>query len=159
MSNYHPMDVSPTGSSVHGISQARILEWVALSFSGESSHPGIEPISPKSPALADGFFTSSATWKVPPTKGVVLVFSWSPETRDIRKSWVSLILERNYLRNTGKEQRWMSPLRVRCSGLPRMPLSPVLLANKILHSETWWGSLRTCWGEGWGGKRLILIVI
>ena len=29
-----PMDCSPPGSSVHGISQARILEWVAISFSG-----------------------------------------------------------------------------------------------------------------------------
>ena len=27
------MDYSPPGSSVHGISQARILEWVAISFS------------------------------------------------------------------------------------------------------------------------------
>ena len=31
-----PMDCSPPGSSVHGISQARILEWVAVSFSRES---------------------------------------------------------------------------------------------------------------------------
>ena len=29
----NPMDCSPQGSSVHGISQARILEWVAISFS------------------------------------------------------------------------------------------------------------------------------
>ena len=30
------MDGSPPGSSVHGISQAEILEWVAISFSGGS---------------------------------------------------------------------------------------------------------------------------
>ena len=30
---YHPMDCSLLGSSVHGILQARILEWVAISFS------------------------------------------------------------------------------------------------------------------------------
>ena len=30
-----PMDCSPPGSSVHGILQARILEWVAISFSRE----------------------------------------------------------------------------------------------------------------------------
>ena len=29
----NPMDYSPPGSSVHGILQARILEWVAISFS------------------------------------------------------------------------------------------------------------------------------
>ena len=28
-----PMDCSPPGSSVHGVFQARILEWVAISFS------------------------------------------------------------------------------------------------------------------------------
>ena len=44
------MDCSPPGSSVHGILQARILEWVAISFSGESSQP-------RFPALADRFFT------------------------------------------------------------------------------------------------------
>ena len=35
----HPMDCSPPGSSVHGISQSRILEWVAVSFSRASSQP------------------------------------------------------------------------------------------------------------------------
>ena len=34
-----PMDRSPPGSSVHGILQARILEWVAIPFSRESSQP------------------------------------------------------------------------------------------------------------------------
>ena len=29
----HPMDCSPLGSSVHGILQTRILEWVAISYS------------------------------------------------------------------------------------------------------------------------------
>ena len=33
----NPMDYSPPGSSVHGIPQARILEWVAIPFSRESS--------------------------------------------------------------------------------------------------------------------------
>ena len=34
-----PVDYSPQGPSVHGISQASILEWVAISFSRESSQP------------------------------------------------------------------------------------------------------------------------
>ena len=34
-----PMDCSQPGSTVHGISQARIMEWVAISFSGESFWP------------------------------------------------------------------------------------------------------------------------
>ena len=42
------MDYSPPGSSVHGISQARVLEWVAISFSRGSSFadPWMEPASP-----------------------------------------------------------------------------------------------------------------
>ena len=35
----NPMDCSPPGSSVHGILQARILEWVPIPFSRESSQP------------------------------------------------------------------------------------------------------------------------
>ena len=34
------VDGSPPGSSVHGILQARVLEWVAISFSRGSSQPG-----------------------------------------------------------------------------------------------------------------------
>ena len=36
---FHPMDCSMPGSSVHGISQAEILEWVAIPFSRGSSQP------------------------------------------------------------------------------------------------------------------------
>ena len=38
-----PMESSPPGSSVHGISQARILEWVAIFFSRDLPNPGIKP--------------------------------------------------------------------------------------------------------------------
>ena len=41
-----PMDCSPPGFWVHGILQARILEWVAVSFSRGSSQPRIQPGSP-----------------------------------------------------------------------------------------------------------------
>ena len=34
-----PVDCSPPGSSVHGILQARILEWVAIPFYRGSSEP------------------------------------------------------------------------------------------------------------------------
>ena len=35
----YPVECSPLGSSVHGIFQARILEWVAISFFWGSSQP------------------------------------------------------------------------------------------------------------------------
>ena len=44
----NPMDRSPPGSSVHEISQARVLEWVAISFSRDRRNPGIEHGSPAS---------------------------------------------------------------------------------------------------------------
>ena len=59
----NPMHYSLPGSSVHGILQARILEWVAVPFSGDLPDPGIKPASLKSPALAGRFFTTSATWE------------------------------------------------------------------------------------------------
>ena len=58
-----PMDCIPPGSSVRGISQARILEWVAISSSRDLPNPGIEPASLASPVLASRFFTTSATWE------------------------------------------------------------------------------------------------
>ena len=47
------MDYSAPGSSVHGIFQARILEWVAFPFPGDLADPGIKP---ESPALQADFF-------------------------------------------------------------------------------------------------------
>ena len=41
------MDCSRPGSSVHGIFQARVLEWVAISSPGDLPDPGIAPRSPK----------------------------------------------------------------------------------------------------------------
>ena len=35
----NPWTVAPPGSSIHGIFQARVLEWVAIYFSGGSSRP------------------------------------------------------------------------------------------------------------------------
>ena len=43
---WDPMDWSLSGSSVPGILQARILEWVAISSSRSLPDPGIEPMSP-----------------------------------------------------------------------------------------------------------------
>ena len=58
----YPMDCGPPGSSVHGILQARILEWIIMpSFRGSSQES--KPSSLMSPALAGWFFITSATWE------------------------------------------------------------------------------------------------
>ena len=41
-----PMNCSPPVSSVHGILQVGILEWVAMPFSRGSSNTGTKPVSP-----------------------------------------------------------------------------------------------------------------
>ena len=40
------LDSSPPGSSVHGISQARMLQWVAISSPEDLPNPGTEPVFP-----------------------------------------------------------------------------------------------------------------
>ena len=55
--------LQPPGSSVHGVLQARVLECVARPPPGALPHPGTEPASLMSPALAGGFFTPRATWE------------------------------------------------------------------------------------------------
>ena len=55
-----PKDCNLPGSSVRGIFQARMLEWVAISYPGDCPDPGIEP---EFPVLAGRFFTT-----VPPGK-------------------------------------------------------------------------------------------
>ena len=50
-----PMDCNLPGSSVHGILQARTLEWVAMPFSRISPNPGIKLTSLASPELAGRF--------------------------------------------------------------------------------------------------------
>ena len=59
----HPMGSSLPGSSVHGICQARILEWIAMPSSRGSSWPRDQTCVSMSPALGGGFFTTSATWE------------------------------------------------------------------------------------------------
>ena len=56
----NPMDCSLPGSSVHAISQARILEWVPIPFFQDSSSPGINS---GSPALqADSSLSEPSCW-------------------------------------------------------------------------------------------------
>ena len=72
----YPMDCSPKGSSIHGILQARILEWVAISSTRASSWARIKPVSLTSPAFPDGFFTTRCH------------HYYYPKTTDISWKWI-----------------------------------------------------------------------
>ena len=53
----------PMHSSVHGLFYARALEWAAFPPLGDLPDPGIEPVSPVSPALTGRFFTTEPLGK------------------------------------------------------------------------------------------------
>ena len=72
------MDCSLPASSVCGISQARILELVAISFSGNLPNLGIEPMSP---ALTDEFFTTEPPGK--PKEGIA-----AEEKAEVNLWWI-----------------------------------------------------------------------
>ena len=54
----NPMDCSPPGSSVHGILQAGVLEWVAMPSSRGSSRPRDGTCASCVSSVADGFLTT-----------------------------------------------------------------------------------------------------
>ena len=67
------MDGRLLDSSICGISQARILEWVAF------LPPGIEPVSPVAPARAGRFFTAEPPGK-PNLLGLSSILGWGTKT-------------------------------------------------------------------------------
>ena len=103
----NPMDCRPPGFSVHGILQARILQWVATPFSRGSSWPrDWTEVS----GIAGRFFTIWATWEAPIKGGAeakIPVFSDSGlnlsttqpnTTKNILKYIRSSIYDVNFLR-------------------------------------------------------------
>ena len=72
---FDPLDHSLLCFSVHGILQARILEWVVICPSpGDLPGSGIKPGSPVSPALAGGFFTTEPPGKPHPASRLLPKF-------------------------------------------------------------------------------------
>ena len=70
-----PMDTSPPGTSVPGISQARKLEWVAISCSGDLPDPEIEPTSAAFSCIDSWILFHGATREAPVNYIVVVVQS------------------------------------------------------------------------------------
>ena len=66
------MDCSPPGSSVHGILQTGMLEWVPWLPPGDLPDPVIKHTSLMSLALAPAFFTTGTNWE---TLGCLYVVS------------------------------------------------------------------------------------
>ena len=56
------MDYSPSGSSVHGIFQARILEWMAISFSNATQKTGVQSLSREDPLEKEMDTVQALSW-------------------------------------------------------------------------------------------------
>ena len=78
------MDCSPPGSSVHGIFQANLLEWIAISFSRGSSRPR-NPT--RVSCIVGRFFTD---WRMESENESCLVVSDSLWPQGLYSSWNSL---------------------------------------------------------------------
>ena len=97
-----PMDYSPPGSSVHGISQARILEWVTISFSRGSSQLRDET---QVSHIAGRFFTTELPGK--PRHSLNWSLNNDKKIHFLIQKWISLLyiiappsVSRSYLHNT-----------------------------------------------------------
>ena len=71
-----PMDCSPPGSSVHGILQARILEWLAMPSSRGSSQPRDRACISRDSCVAGRFFTTESPGKPQEWIYFLLKYGW-----------------------------------------------------------------------------------
>ena len=82
------MNYSLPGSSVHGISQARILEQVAFLSPGDLPDPGIKPVFP---ALAGRFFTAEPPGKPLENSTELRMDRFSSQTHQVDHDPASLL--------------------------------------------------------------------
>ena len=88
------MDCSPPDSKVHGILQARILEWVAFPFFRGSSQPRDRT---QVSCITDRFFTTWATREAPfHPNGSINVASISDKSNSLTIMWMLVIMWRPY---------------------------------------------------------------
>ena len=77
----NPSGCSPPGSFVHGIHQARILEWVAIPFSWDLPNPGLKP---GSPTLQADSLLSEPPGK-PQTWGIAIYWKKQTPSRNVQR--------------------------------------------------------------------------
>ena len=68
-----PVDCSPPGSSLHGIFQAKVLEWLAISFSRGSSRPRDQTRVSRIPGRCFNFWATREALYAPIT-GLIFLF-------------------------------------------------------------------------------------
>ena len=84
------MDCSPTGSSVHAILQARILEWLPCPPPRDCPELGMEPRFPKSSVLAGKFFTNGTPLQCSCLENPMDRGAWWAAIHGVAKSWTRM---------------------------------------------------------------------
>ena len=105
------MDYSPTGSPIHGISQTRILEWVAISFSRGSSPPRNQTCMSFVSCIVDGLLHLQADgfYHLSPREGQIW---WDMQTQKWL-SWRKAFLYSQIPRNRHASPHGQAPRGVR----------------------------------------------
>ena len=133
-----PVDCSPPGSSIHGIFQARVLEWGAIAFSrGVLINPGIEPRSltlqmdslPAEPQvkykntevgslslLQQLFLTQESNWGLLHYRRILYQLSYQGSLYSVK---VPIILEKEMVTHSSS-LAWRMPGTEEPGGLPSM---------------------------------------
>ena len=123
-----PTDCSPLGSSVHRILQARILEWVAVSYSSGSSWPRDRT---RVSRIAFGFFTIWATMQ----EGTALNPRWAHPIGLSYNSWPSGWVVGKVPASLGSNSRSMNCVISRQILYPlcALPSPPTQICDRISH--------------------------
>ena len=156
------MDYSLPDSSVHGIFQTRILEWLPFPSPGDLPNPGIKPVSPE---LSGGFFTAelprSHQWNITqPWKGKVpFAETWmnletviQNEVRKRKTNILSPIVEsikwyrwtywqsRNRFADEWRKKLWLLTGMewVGKTGRLRLTIDTLLCIRLISFIDNWW---------------------
>ena len=103
----HPMDCNPPGSSVYGIFQARIQEWVAIPSPGALPGPGIEP---KYPVLQADSLPSEPPGRPKRPYNMVLYVPYNMTCMPMDNPWFSSVQTLSYV------QLFATPRTAACQG-------------------------------------------
>ena len=106
-----PIDYSLPGPSVHGILQARILEWIAILFLRDLPNPGIKS---GYPALQSDFLPTEPPRKLPVRKLSVRKALIKKTTNN--NCWLACEKKKGPLCDVGGNINWYSHYRKQCGG-------------------------------------------
>ena len=142
----NPVDCGPPGSSVHGILQARILEWVAISFSRGSFWPRVQT---QVSHIASRCFTLWATSRVQTyfissVQSLSRVWLFATPWITARQASLSITNSQSSLRVTFIESGMPSSHLI--LGRPLLLLPPIPPSIRVFSNES---TLRMRWPKYW----------